>query len=369
MRLCALPVLLLAVTASALHAQQGATTPDTATPDTSTQPIKTPFVLHVYANLVQVPTLVLSTSQDFLPPQPREKFEITIDAGRRFHPTQMHIEGNEPISLAILLDASSGQNDLLKPLPELLAALAPGSLHPVDRVSVYAYDCRLMRSALNLPADATTLGPAVVRALAAPNLHGTTPRRSCKEITLWDAAASTLQSIANLPGRRVLLILSDGHSNPGNVAFDKLTDMASTYGIAIFGIREAEAFAVGSSTFSAGGRRGAIAAPSPVSYTENEDLFDLLCQLNGGLVLSSTSRELAKTLQRFVTMVRGRYILEFPRPDQNLPGKHQIDVTLTDRAAFIRPAGVTVPGAIAPDADTVPSQASPANYGKRHPIN
>jgi len=47
------------------------------------------YTLHVYVNLVQIPTLVPNQSFSPIPPIDLDEFNISLDSGPRFHPTHM----------------------------------------------------------------------------------------------------------------------------------------------------------------------------------------------------------------------------------------------------------------------------------------
>jgi hypothetical protein len=68
-------------------------------------------------------------------------------------------------------------------------------------------------------------------------------------------------------------------------------------------------------------------------------------------------------------MLRGRYIVEFPRPFHSESGEHSLIVTIDKSDAFIRAAGISVPmadPAVLADPTTVPSDPSHSpEYGKR----
>jgi hypothetical protein len=103
----------------------------------------------------------------------------------------------------------------------------------------------------------------------------------------------------------------------------------------------------------------------------NEDLFSLLCTYSGGLLLNKEPGKVPAALHDILSMVRGRYILEFPRADQSTKGIHNIGVTVKSQDDFITTAGVVVPlpdDQLLKDPNTVPTAASPATFGKRKPI-
>src|ERR1700736_1283443 len=92
--------------------------------------------LHVYTNLVQVPTLVLAMNNDLIGKTIAEsRFSVSIDSGRWFRATHVRQEGDDPISLSILLDVSGDAADLMPKMEDALGKLASLSLHSRDRVS------------------------------------------------------------------------------------------------------------------------------------------------------------------------------------------------------------------------------------------
>jgi hypothetical protein len=71
-------------------------------------------------------------------------------------------------------------------------------------------------------------------------------------------------------------------------------------------------------------------------------------------------------------MMRGRYILEFPRPDDDTPGGHSVDVSVPSLDTFITTAGVAIAlpdPSRETDPTTVPSSPSPAVMGKRRVLS
>ena len=72
--------------------------------------------LHAYANLVQVPTLVLDRDLKPIVPIAEGRFFISIDGGPKFRVTHARLEGEDPITLAILLDVS-------QPFPSLMRGI------------------------------------------------------------------------------------------------------------------------------------------------------------------------------------------------------------------------------------------------------
>jgi hypothetical protein len=324
-----------------------------------------PLVLHAYANLVQVPTLILSHAFRPLPPLSKDQIFIRLDSGPAFHPVKMHIEGDEPISLAILLDVSDRNDPLMRHMRQLLPQLSQHSiLTSQDTVSVFSGDCKLIRSALALPATADVLSKALEQGWAGAGLHGESNHRCANSLHLWNFTAKALETLATLPGRRVLLIISNGEDRSSSVTRNRLAEYADEKSIAIFGLRELMhlQLARGFSVPPEGGA-GVYSAS-----LEGEDPFLQLCELTGGVAVATPEKQLPESLRNIFRMVRGRYILEFPRPDDSTPGKHSVEVKIPSSDAFTTAASVTVlipEPSRATDPTTIPSSSSPAVLGKR----
>ena len=187
-----------------------------ATPSADAAP-----TLHVYTNLKQVPVLVLAHNYERMKPIDPSGFRISLDSGPLFRPTYVRREGDDPISLAILIDASKPDNELLPSLIKAIAALLPDFLHLQDRVSVYAIDCTLIRTIYDTGANPAALADGVQRAMAPWQIRQTqneelkkenkTPPPNCRAgLPLWDSMKEVLKDLDQQSGRRVLLAITDG---------------------------------------------------------------------------------------------------------------------------------------------------------------
>jgi hypothetical protein len=309
--------------------------------------------------------LALNTSYKSLPPISSKDVDIRLDAGPVFHPTKMHIEGEEPIALAIVLDASGDQKNLLRTLPDSAEAMATSSLRSHDRLTLYAVDCKIIRSSLNFPVGPLLLHSAVSRALSAPNLHeGKDQGRCGRSLRLWDTAALALKALAQQPGRRVLIIVSAGDDHKSVLSWNMLRNYADDNSIAIFGLRDLEHFAGDSGTQLHVHEAGVYYSDK----AQDEDHYRELCQATGGLILTTPASQLTASLERLIAMMRGRYILEFPRAANATAGRHTVDVSLPYQLAYIVTSGTTVDmpdEALDKDPTTVHTAPSPAIMGTR----
>ena len=292
------------------------------------EPIHT---LHVYANLIQIPTLVLGTNRERLKtPIAESRFSVSIDSGPWFRATHVRPEGDDPISLSILLDVSGGSANLMPKIGDAIARLAPGSLYPKDHISIYALDCSLIQSLNDAPADSEGLKAAVNKALQSwtAREHNENEPACQQSIHLWDALAHISGELAKLPGRRVILAVSSGRDKGSNRTWNQVRALAENRGVAVFGLSYIPQYARDT---------------KEILQFSSEDAFHSVCELSGGIVLMANTRSVDEALRGFTQMLRERYIVEFPRPVNATPGEHVKQVKIAKSNAFIRPAGTSVP--------------------------
>jgi hypothetical protein len=331
--------LLLAVATTGARAQSNTQAPPTAQPAPS--PSTTP-TLHVYTNLKQVPVLVLTSDHERMKPLDGSKFRVFLDSGRGFRPNYVHQEGDDPISLAILIDTTNPANELLPTLTQAIAALPPTYLRTEDRVSIYAVDCSLIRTAYNTPADSAVLQDAVQRAIAPWQIRR--ERRapaSCKQgLPLWDSMAQILEDLDHQSGRRVLLAITDGKDTTSKTSWNKVMKQAQIESVSIFGLLSPSA------TANQGGHETAEVFPvnSPF-FVVQQDRLSQMCQQSGGVEIQATAQITLPRLKEFTQIVRERYILEFPRAPDEKVGVHSISVSYPITGLYIAMSGISVPPA------------------------
>jgi hypothetical protein len=162
-------------------------------------------------------------------------------------------------------------------------------------------------------------------------------------VHLWDAVAYVLSEMHELPGRRMILVVSDGWDTGSKRSWNEVRGYAQSTGATIFGM-----------TYL------------PPYMTDREQTagnpFQALCGLTGGLVLSTSRNSLEERLRRFTAILRERYIVEFPRPANATAGEHTMQVKVEKSGPdLIRWAGATVPiadAAVLADPTTVRSDPS-----------
>ncbi len=205
-------------------------------PAPTEEPIHT---LHVYANLIQIPTLVLDSRwRPLKAPIPESRFSISIDSGPWFRATHVRQEGDDAISLSILLDAGGDSSKLMPKMADAIGGLAPLGLHEKDHVSIYAMDCELVRSLNDVPAESAHLKLGVDAALESwRTRQKAVQMEHCQQkLHLWDSLAFVISQLSKLPGRRVVLVVSDGNDKGSRHTWKEVRAFAEAKGVAIFGV-------------------------------------------------------------------------------------------------------------------------------------
>ncbi|HEX3966591.1 MAG TPA: hypothetical protein VHW70_01375 [Edaphobacter sp.] len=279
--------------------------------------------LHVYTNLIQIPTLVLGPALDQIKkPIAENKFSVSVDSGPWFRASHVRREEDDPISLAILLDMRWGEGDFIPKLRDSITDLTPSLLHARDHVSIYVLGCDLMRSLNDVPADTLHLRDGVDEALRFWSAQRTVV--CLEQDHLWDALSYVAGQLYQLPGRRVILALSLGFDKGSKHTWNETRRYLEDTGVAVFGVSHS--------------------IPGVQIEQRELNLFGSVCESSGGLVSRATVPTFAAAVKTFVTMVRDRYIVEFPRPSNATPGPHDMRVKIDDhRVGLITAAGISLP--------------------------
>ncbi|MGA7157106.1 MAG: hypothetical protein WBY53_09680 [Acidobacteriaceae bacterium] len=245
------------------------------------------------------------------------KVSVTIDNMRSFHPDRVRLEGDDPISLAILIDVSGSAKDLIPALQQDLPTWAATSLTSKDRISVYALDCALAHPMGFTPPDASRLAAELNIAINSPDIHGGKSHAACSDsLHFRDALNLVSEQMAHLPGRRVILAVTNGYDGGSYIKEPELlSQLRATY-VTIFGLTDAD--------------------PPALPF-----LF--LAPLTAGSLVRASSKQIPKDLDQFLTELQSRFIIQFPEP-ANLPsGSHHVKIRINSwKAAFVEPAGLQV---------------------------
>ena len=281
---------------------------------------------------LELPVLVVDHEHRPVDDISADNLRVKTGSGEAFTPTAIRRQDEDPLSLAILIDASRDSfHDLVK-LDGELASLVGSELLPKDRITLYAADCAMTRSMKDEPSDAATLRKGVDDALNAPALHGGKSHSACgKTFTLWDDVAVAVAGLSHAPGRRVLFLISSGSDGGSKNDWVAVQQYAFDQGVAIFALRDqrqslADDFTRNSLTV-ANGATGfhSTHAPPPAARAANS--LEMLCASDGGLTLSSAPEFRRDGIADILFLIRKRFILTIPKEAYQPGTSHRAKVT------------------------------------------
>lgn len=320
-------------------------------PAQATPPSDDQSTLHVYVNLVQIPVLVLNQSLRPMDRIPDSRFYIAVEGVGRIHPARIRMQGDDPIDLALIVDRSVQDDSIWDELPKALGPLIK-ALQPQDNLSVFAMDgCKALRVGTEMaPFDEKWLRlTAKTVADMRPYKHDRHRKDDCpKPLTYWDMVTYAANRLSQYQGRKLIVTLGPGAQLDLSSAAH-VHSLLTNSSITLFPIVHGSV-AMGGMLPYAGGRQirsgsqvQEMAMVNPGIDLNTVMAMDKQAELSGGVLLGTSQRDFAKTLAEPVTLARGRYIIEFPRPDSLPAGEHHISVADGHPRDFIRPAGISVP--------------------------
>ena len=285
-----------------------------------------PYVLHLYARLVELPTFIFIRS-DKPPTLDPKQINIKLTAAtlkttQSFHPLSTRLQGNDPLSIAILFDVSGDQTKFLAALQKDFSGWITRSLRPQDHVSLYALDCNIIQTSNDVPAsNASLLQGNLDVALASPLSHDNSGKPSCgNSIRLRGSILFVMRKLSQLPGRRILIVVTGGRDGKSNITWPVLGTEAGLDSVTAFG----------------------LSSHGPFAFENMREIYNFT-QQTGGLLFTPEPADLPKTMDRVITLLRGRYILQFPMPHDTTPVEYRVNVTVPKYDAYILTSGISVP--------------------------
>ena len=186
---------------------------------------QTPGVIRVEARSVEVYATIYDQKGRYVDGLVQDRFELFEDG----KPQQItSFETNfEALSCAILLDTTGSMTDALPHVKNSVTKLID-DLAPQDSVAIYTFDERLA-----IRQEFTTDKNAAKRAMLRTRAQGRT--------ALFDAIAETTLEVAKRPGKKALVVFTDGDDNASVLNAQAAVTRAKKVGIPLYAIAEGEA--------------------------------------------------------------------------------------------------------------------------------
>lgn len=206
--------LFLCVAAMAIVLVSGATTAP-----------QVPGAIKVEVHLVEVYATVHDHKGGYVDGLARDNFQV-FDDGQAERITNFETSG-QSLSCGILLDTTGSMAEALPRVKNSIVKLID-ALDPQDSVGIYTFD-----SQLTIRQEFTTDKQEAKRAILRTRAEGQT--------ALFDALSEAAQEVATRPGKKVLIVFTDGDDNASALNATAAIARAKKLGIPLYAIAEGEA--------------------------------------------------------------------------------------------------------------------------------
>jgi Ca-activated chloride channel family protein len=242
----------------------------------------------------------------------REDLQV-LDRGTPREIEEFRIDTETPVSLALLFDesgsmaVSSKVSAAREAAEHLIAALDPER----DEVGVFAFDATL-RSVVPFTDDFT-----MVRG----QLDGSAPFGTT---ALFDAIGGVAELIAERPGRRAIVVLTDGVDTASRLRPEDVSAAASAIDVPVYVLAVL-------SPLDHVGEQTAVLTPV---VDDVGDLANMARWTGGQVYLSSAPAHTSIAAREIVAELRHQYLIAFEAGGQ--PGWHPIEIRVRQRGAVVR---------------------------------
>jgi VWFA-related protein len=184
-----------------------------------------PGAIKVEVHLIEVYATVFDQKGHYLDGLSRDNFQVSEDG--RSQEIASFETGAQSLSCAILLDTTGSMSEALPRVKNSIMKLID-ELGPQDSVAIYTFDERLAARQ-----EFTTDKDAAKRAVLRTRAQGRT--------ALFDALSQTAQEISKRPGKKVLVVFTDGDDNSSALNASSAISRAKKVGVPLYAIAEGEA--------------------------------------------------------------------------------------------------------------------------------
>jgi Ca-activated chloride channel family protein len=216
----------------------------------------------------------------------RSLFHV-IDNGSEAKIVEFGKAFDQPISIALLLDASASMTYSIERATKAAIAFAQNTLKQSDRCSVYAVQ-DVPRRRQSLTSDS---------ALVAKALLGITP---AGRTSLYDAVESAIRELKDEKNRRAIVILTDGDDTSSISSYDEVKKIATSSGIPLYFI-----------AYDNGGDN---------SERDLESLKNLAAE-TGGFVATATEKNLTAKYHEIEKDLRAQFAIRYQITDYAKPNE------------------------------------------------
>lgn len=251
-----------------------------------------PGTIRVEVHLIEVYATIYDQKGHYVDSLSRDRFQV-LDDGKPQEIASFE-SGSQSLSCAILLDTTGSMSEALPRVKNSIVKLID-ELGPQDSVAFYTFDERLI-----VRQEFTTDKDAAKRAVLRTRAQGRT--------ALFDALSETAQDISKRPGKKALVVFTDGEDNSSVLNANSAIDRAKKVGVPLYAIAEGEA----------------------VKSQNLKKLLEDLSQRTGGSTYQvNKSGDIELVFQKIAQDLQHLYMISYQPPSAPGDAKwHKIDVSV-----------------------------------------
>jgi Ca-activated chloride channel family protein len=244
---------------------------------------KVPFTVVERVNRVVIWVSATDKDDEFVGDLRREDFRV-LEEGVEQEILEFYRE-DRPITMAILLDSSGSMRDKLEEVHEAASSFVD-TLREEDRALVIDFDDKVF-----LVEDLTSDHEVLKRAITSTEAIGGT--------ALYDVLHATYRKIGDIPGRRAIVLLSDGEDTASRLSFRRVLEEAKS--------NQALIYAIGLGGGGQGPRRSV--------------LRDFAEFTGGRAFFVKKASELGEVYQRIAEELRTQYYIAYSTSNEQWDGR------------------------------------------------
>jgi Ca-activated chloride channel family protein len=240
-------------------------------------------------------------------------------------------ESDLPLTVALVADISGSQAGYIRSHREAIAQFLDQVIGPRDRAMIVevAQQSRLIAGLTSaggdLNASVEKIGTPEGRQspLLGPPCRNQNFPHTCGGTALWHALYYTARELKPVPGRKAIVVLSDGMDTGSDIGMNDLVEMAQSAGAVVYSIKYASPMRF----ISIG---GAIA--QAVSHG-----LERLSRETGGLIFPNPGRRTSEVFSKIESDLRNMYVLGFTPPPDARDGRfHKLEVATVRPGLVVR---------------------------------
>ncbi len=266
-------------------------------------------------------------------------FNLT-DGGQPREIRNVWQESDLPLTIALVADVSGSQAGYVKDHREAIAQFLKQVIGPRDRAMIVQVaqqawmisDLTGSHEALDAAVEKIGVHQGKQAHLVGPACRNARVPHSCGGTALWHGLYYTAMALKKVPGRKAIIVLSDGIDTGSDMNANDVVEAAQSAEAVVYSVKYSSP-----ARFLSIGTMVAEAVSHGLEHVDHE---------TGGLTFPNPGKKTAEVYSRIETDLRGMYVLGFTPPADARDGKfHKLEVKTTGANLVVRSRS----GYLAPD--------------------